>query len=565
MSSHQTPSQIHFDELPIEIINQIIFWISDTDLDLNLHNTRQTNPDWVFILNHVRCTGYYSTLINLSSTNSFFRQKLGPVLFKNLSLIRINSMDSVLSNPKTQEFYSDKKKYQREFIKELLHTNFQSCSREDLARTSFKSHVLGDTTYKSGFELKNSINNFITYLECDNSGLRGSTPSLFPNLKGLRVLDEASDETLIGDYHIESLDYLAINACTLINCPQMLKLLPKLKRLDLLLDYAEITIKSGISNIINEFKKVNKSNIQELSLFLNSSFSIAYEDTISLLDVISNKSELKVLTLRTKRRRHIYYPRQDQSRWSLYRTYSGDKLLSFLKTLDHFIIDIPILEVLSFHPNTYGRTPSDDSQTSSKTLTLVDQASTGPQFSTYSRDGAGVLLRVGQFTRLNFQYGESLEEGHLHALKLVSDFVQFMVDNCNERSKGYTGLKTLAIEKCWSVTDDSIRREYYCNIMMKLNSLEAKEVMKYKLDSASVWGRTPLNSPRYRIRDVYDVTYKELTRHFDRVGDIPTPKYEAVFYPKIDLMNNNSFWSTETSLTDFEQYSVHQIRSNIWN
>ncbi|EGW31384.1 uncharacterized protein SPAPADRAFT_154455 [Spathaspora passalidarum NRRL Y-27907] len=573
------PGSIHFDDLPMEIINQIIYWISDTDLDLNLdpaiptHRSKNnSSPKYVYVLNHVRCTGYYSTLVSLSSTNSFLRQKLGPILFKNISLIRINSIDSVLCNPKRSEFYSDKKKYQREFIKELLETNFQACTTEELARTSFKSHILGDATYKSRFELKFAMSNYVTYLECDNSVLRGSTLSLFPNLKALKVLDEASEDPLVGNYQIENLDYLAINARTLMNCAKMLKLLPRLKRLDLLLDYCEIPIHLGLTKIIDEFRNADKTNLTELALNLNSSFSIAYEDTITLLDVISNNSELTILSLRTKRRKYFDYPRQDQSRWPLYRSYSGDKFLLFLKSLDHLIIDIPILEVLRFHPHTYNRCPDASvewDKMRTKTLTLVDQASIGPQFSTYSRDGAGVLFQAAQFTELNFQYGEALEEGHLHALKLVSDFVQFMVDcgGSDNRCRGYAGLKNLAIEKCWSVTDDSIRREYYCNIMLKLNALEdvTNQSTKYKLASAAVWSRTPFNSPRYRIRDVYGITYKEHRNSFDGAIPARSHRYEAVFHPKADSANNNVFWSIETSLADFEQYTVRQRKSSLWN
>lgn len=552
---------IHFEDLPGDIIDEIIFWLSVGQV--NLHSSSKTlidisNPNFTYNLNRVRCGSAYDDLISLSSTCSFFRQKLGPVLFRNASLIRENQIDSVLSSLKRMELFSDKKTYQRQFLKELLETNILNCSTTELARTSFRDYILGDRQFKSKYQTQFSINNFITYLECDNSCLRHETISLFPALEELKVLDEACDELNPEQFDIPRLRSLAINARTLVETPSLLSHLSRVRRLDLLLDYREIVMGTGIRTIIDKIKEAN--NIRHLVLMLNNEFAIYYAETIELLENILDKGKLSLLSIRTKRRKSYVESRSNNIQFPLFKGYIGDKIVLFINNTEELLLDMNILGALIFPPDAHSiEAPAVRRNSLSKrTLTLVDPV-LSIQFSASVKDNILALMRQNLFTEFNLQYGESLADEHHQVLKLITDFVYNM---SLHETRPYSGLSQISIEKCWSISDDSIKREYLGNLIKELTeskSSQKREIVQHRISSTTIWSTTPFNSPRYRIRDAYRVIYdREITEVNRAVKNV-------IFIPIEEQSMNRSFWSVETSLAEFEQYSIHQRRSMLWD
>ena len=94
----------------------------------------------------------------------------------------------------------------------------------------------------------------------------------------------------MSNFELANLRYLAINAQTLIYSPQFLRIVPKLNRLDLFLDYGNLPSLVGIRPLIQQFRAF--SQLTELVLLLNNPFTIAYLDTIKLLETISKMPQI---------------------------------------------------------------------------------------------------------------------------------------------------------------------------------------------------------------------------------------------------------------------------------
>ena len=129
------------------------------------------------------------------------------------------------------------------------------------------------------------------------------------------MLDIGEGAVFMSNFELANLRYLAINAQTLIYSPQFLRIVPKLNRLDLFLDYGNLPSLVGIRPLIQQFRAF--SQLTELVLLLNNPFTIAYLDTIKLLETISeNASNFAKLTIRYIRRNNE--STVDQSGWELY-------------------------------------------------------------------------------------------------------------------------------------------------------------------------------------------------------------------------------------------------------
>ena len=260
----------------------------------------------------------------------------------------------------------------------------------------------------------------------------------------------------MSNFELANLRYLAINAQTLIYSPQFLRIVPKLNRLDLFLDYGNLPSLVGIRPLIQQFRAF--SQLTELVLLLNNPFTIAYLDTIKLLETISkNASNFAKLTIRYIRRNNE--STVDQSGWELYQGRIGGKLLKIFKNLTDLIIDISILDLIKFDPETYSSPVLYTDHLMEKRITLVDEVVVGPNIDSTTREIAGVIIRHCQFTHLFFQYGESIEESHLHVLKLLTDFVGWLSNGHLDQSRTYLGIRQISLEKCWSMTDDSLLRD----------------------------------------------------------------------------------------------------------
>lgn len=555
-------------ELPDEILNKIIDYLCTDQVTPRSNNSKSLIgfPKYTYILNHIRIGSLYHDILALSSTCTYFRKRLAPILFQSLSLVRTNQVDAVLESPKSQQLFSDTKTIQQHFMKELIVNNIEQCERAATTWTSFQTNTFDDKMFKSRYGKYLMMTRFVNYLECDNSFLNGEGIRLFSNLTALKVLDIGEGAVFMSNFELANLRYLAINAQTLIYSPQFLRIVPKLNRLDLFLDYGNLPSLVGIRPLIQQFRAF--SQLTELVLLLNNPFTIAYLDTIKLLETISkNASNFAKLTIRYIRRNNE--STVDQSGWELYQGRIGGKLLKVFKNLTDLIIDISILDLIKFDPETYSSPVLYTDHLMEKRITLVDEVVVGPNIDSTTREIAGVIIRHCQFTHLFFQYGESIEESHLHVLKLLTDFVGWLSNGHLDQSRNYLGIRQISLEKCWSMTDDSLLRD------MIGSSIKSKSESDLSaLQKVYPWTTTINNSPRYKDIDSYNINYVEEAGlsitdsrgYFIGVSDqdADRPQFTTVDKKSGIQTINMEFWSGESSLLDFEQYSIRQRRSLLW-
>ena len=157
------------------------------------------------------------------------------------------------------------------------------------------------------------------------------------------------------------------------------------------------------------------------------------------------------------------------------------------------------MDIIKFRQEAYISAVRPSTSIVNRLLTLVDQAVVGPTISVNTRENTGVVIRHCQFTNLNFQYGESIEESHMHVMKLLTDFVQWVSNGRVDKEQNYTGIKSISLEKCWSVTDDSLVREYISDLISSKSTST--------LNSIKPWVTSMYNSPRYKDAESYNVTY----------------------------------------------------------
>lgn len=562
------PRILSLTELPDEILNKIIDYLCTDQVTPRSNNSKSLIgfPKYTYILNHSRIGSLYHDILALSSTCTYFRKRLAPILFQSLSLVRTNQVDAVLESPKSQQLFSDTKTIQQHFMKELIVNNIEQCERAATTWTSFQTNTFDDKMFKSRYGKYLMMTRFVNYLECDNSFLNGEGIRLFSNLTALKVLDIGEGAVFMSNFELANLRYLAINAQTLIYSPQFLRIVPKLNRLDLFLDYGNLPSLVGIRPLIQQFRTF--SQLTELVLLLNNPFTIAYLDTIKLLETISkNASNFAKLTIRYIRRNNE--STVDQSGWELYQGRIGGKLLKVFKNLTDLIIDISILDLIKFDPETYSSPVLYTDHLMEKRITLVDEVVVGPNIDSTTREIAGVIIRHCQFTHLFFQYGESIEESHLHVLKLLTDFVGWLSNGHLDQSRNYLGIRQISLEKCWSMTDDSLLRD------MIGSSIKSKSESDLSaLQKVYPWTTTINNSPRYKDIDSYNINYVEEAGmsiidsrgYFIGVSDqdADRPQFTTVDKKSGIQTINMEFWSGESSLLDFEQYSIRQRRSLLW-
>lgn len=555
-------------ELPDEILNKIIDYLCTDQVTPRSNNSKSLIgfPKYTYILNHIRIGSLYHDILALSSTCTYFRKRLAPILFRSLSLVRTNQVDAVLESPKSQQLFSDTKTIQQHFMKELIVNNIEQCERAATTWTSFQTNTFDDKMFKSRYGKYLMMTRFVNYLECDNSFLNGEGIRLFSNLTALKVLDIGEGAVFMSNFELANLRYLAINAQTLIYSPQFLRIVPKLNRLDLFLDYGNLPSLVGIRPLIQQFRAF--SQLTELVLLLNNPFTIAYLDTIKLLETISkNASNFAKLTIRYIRRNNE--STVDQSGWELYQGRIGGKLLKIFKNLTDLIIDISILDLIKFDPETYSSPVLYTDHLMEKRITLVDEVVVGPNIDSTTREIAGVIIRHCQFTHLFFQYGESIEESHLHVLKLLTDFVGWLSNGHLDQSRTYLGIRQISLEKCWSMTDDSLLRDIIGSFIKSKSESDLSALQK-----VYPWTTTINNSPRYKDIDSYNINYVEEAGlsitdsrgYFIGVSDqdADRPQFTTVDKKSGIQTINMEFWSGESSLLDFEQYSIRQRRSLLW-
>ena len=550
------------ESLPLEIFDNIIKRLSNGQAHLrNVKEAEGKYPAFTYITNSERYHGCYHDLLSLSSTSRSMRMKLGGVLFRSISLIRENQIDSLLSTPKTRQLYSDKKTYHREFMKELIGGNIEECSKSELARSSFKTHIIGDRSFKCYYEEKLCMCNFVTYLECDNEVLNSSELSMFPNISELRILDECAtiyDTEIQCDVELPKLKSLAVHAQTLQTSNVLLKSLHNLRRLDLFLLFSDIASVDGLQRILVHLSQHNLA-LEEICLFLEQPYNLRYHDTVHLLKKVVSAPLLQKLTIRVKRRKSSLQLTQGEHQ--LYKESFSDEILKAFQKVEQLVIDFSLLDQIMLDPVIELLTHN--SIGGKKQVTIVDRAILSPKMTVRQKEVLGAIVRTCGFANLSFYYGESLEESHLHVLNIVTDFIRWIVDPISTHGQVYCGLELVSIEKCWSITDESFIREGLKNCIT-----EGKA--KPDINRFKVWGRSALNSPRFRRREIFDLSYHRLSQYnvtmeggyYVGTSNIPTDSVTIVTSQATGLKSEeNHFWSAEASLCDFEQYCMHQRRS----
>ncbi|ODV77053.1 uncharacterized protein CANTADRAFT_34704, partial [Suhomyces tanzawaensis NRRL Y-17324] len=517
-------------------------------------------PSYTLVLNHLRVGPRYASLVALSSTCSYLRKVLGPLLFANLSLVRENQIDVVLATPAVMQQYSDKKRYHREFIKEVLHTNITECANAELAKTSFRAGINGDPSFQCNYQTSLGINNYITYVECDNSTVQGPDLALFPRLEALKVLDtsmaEPTDVSTAPLYRqLAALRFLSINASTLVHARGLESVLPQLTRLDLGLDFDDMDPVAGLGGLRDAFKS---SRLRELNLFIDRSPSVAYVEFLAFIQHIAYQcKELCSLYIRViRKQKPMAAPRQTaKGRWSVHQGRPlGSVYVEFLSKLGHLRnvgFDLAILRMFEFsaEPSTESTKPAAE-----LSLTIVNVALTGTRLERGPLSGLVRFIRALKVTEIRLQYGEVVDNSHLQALTMLTGLVSVVCSS--ETYPYYDGLQRVSLERCWSVSDDSFRRRYY---YVDLDLLpQSDHQLRAKLAAATVWGRTQFNSPRYKVRESFQVVHTEHHDHRSsphlKASDDGTNRYGS----------SRAFWSVETSLAELEQYGVVQRHSQLW-
>ena len=622
---------------PTEIINLIIYHFTEGEFNLNfspLSKSEGNNPDYTLTLNHIRC-GHkiYSDLLALSSTCSYLRIYLGPSLFKNVSLIRENQVDAIMAAPKSSELFSDKRSIHRQFVKEMVEVNFGCCSLGELARSGFRKGVFGDINYRSRFQTEIALTNFVTYLECDNWTLQNRVLAYFPNLKAIKVLDtafpgecceervhhplspainalavdpvqvlteatkelerEQNTELAKSFRDLKYLHFLSVHANTLTFVKGLSTVVSRVKRLDLVVELAQITRQNGIGRLRHCFLG-NDYELEELNLFIDCPYALIYENILCLLSEISSSCpKLAGLAIR-KTRRNVN--NDEVEMYVSNEGYSGIKfvrVLSNMHNLQNLTVDLQMLGALAFPENVIMLNPAYREFNSKRShavrcLTIIDASMTTPKLPHKLRNITAFLVQSLNINELAFLYGEVIEQAHVLALDVVTNLVEFLTTPYST-VKYYQGVERVSTEKCWSVSDDTMRREYYDMSIMDLLKITTRPgnlyYLKLKVTSASLSGRIAFNSPRYRVRESYNVSYPMVTlRNYLQSLPFPPADPDLRFFSSPEMEDlivqpqyksttdecrgygsSRAFWSLETSLSELEQYCLTPKKaSQLW-
>ncbi|KAK6201117.1 uncharacterized protein RJT21DRAFT_31723 [Scheffersomyces amazonensis] len=554
-------------DFPIEILQLIIGWLTQGNVDIyNKEGVVYRDglyPLFVYNLNQIRCVGHYQDLISLSSTCTKFRRLLGPFIFKNFSLIRLNNVDVILGSHWGQsELFSDKKKYNREFMKELLAINSENCLISDLARTSFKQGIIGDSSQQSRYNREFSINNFITYLEVDSTMLVGSNLSQFHNLTSLKILD-----TAYFDFYtytlppLENLTELSIRG-DILSTLQYIP--PSLKRLDVMLVLLQKECLDAIETLHDTFE-TKLLNLVELNMFFDTREALNYDEILNLLEIVAdNCLKLENINFR-KLRRNVNIDSEFSN--SIYNSLNFYKIVKKFENIRHIGIDVKILNTIMDDTLFVDRLKLTNranlplaNMGLQRSMTVFDYSTTSPILTTNAIKLLSDIIRCIGITEFNFQFNESHNRSRDNAINLVLSVVSFQTQIYSKQ------LEKVSIMPCWSLTDGHLKRSFYRDCIIKNNELPNK-VWQQSLASALIGDKISCtNSSKFKDKEIFDVIYLEHILD-GYLGFPPSPViFQAKLQPCEDNEENNlnqnqystsrSFWSVETSLSEMEHYSA---------
>lgn len=520
-SRHNSPSLL---DLPLDIIYEIIFYATEGQVKLISNElTCEAADVSVFVVN--KYLPHFKDILALSTTCVLFRKLLGTCLFTHVSFVRKDQTDAILSTPSppNPSLKSKEKEYRRQLIREVLERGFQECSNSEQAKRSYKV----DSSFKSRYE-SFSMNNFVKYVE-GGKELINEDMKYFPNTETFKILDSAfgdndNDQTLKLRSSMSNLDFLSLN---LINIDVVKHLIPKVKRLDLFIDFNELE-----RYHVNELSKIFKGQceIKELSLFVSEDYCVCHEPFIRLIDDVCGQ-KLEKLSIREVRRSiRISHYHRSENYWGseipeVY-YYCGDWFVASIdrcSTLKLLTMDVDIFRYFEFSGETaVGEIPRKD-----LTLVLVHPTLVVPDFQLPLKHFICFVIELLGILNVSLQYGDPLSQSDLTALRLITQLVAYL--------KHYrVTLNNVSIEQCWSTREEMVLRDYIRDAITQGD--------KAKIQLFQPWGILNLNSPKFRRPTSAQVIYQ---------GDDVKFRFDHSSYNDV----SKSFWMAETSLLELEQYT----------
>ncbi|CAN3363494.1 hypothetical protein DICA4_E10682 [Diutina catenulata] len=483
------------DRLPVEVIEEIVGLIYEPP----------GQPDYTFRLCRL-CDGWHD-LLALASTCTYLRKALGTRVFAVVSLVRENQIDMVLRMPKSSEMHSDHLMLTRRYLVEVLERNFNECGYSDWARASFReySEPRHPPPIHHGHRSRYrwfSSNCAVSQLEC---GL--AVPlDLFPNLTSLKLLGRGEGSPV----RLPNLVHLAANlsVAPLVDCP-------RLQRLDLLADFYDFA-----PCVLQNWRV--PLHLGELNLFTDHSTVFRLRQVVEWLQKFTQLTSFSAL-ISHRQRAHV--PNRAEE-WLPYDG-AGNDLVEVIRHCESVTLDVDV--ILEWDTDR-------DIPCNATTLTLVQPFLTIGQL---PDKVAGIVAQLSANARLlRFHFGEVIDNADIHALAAITNLFADLASR-----EAAPRVRKLALEKCWSRSDDMITREYYAAKPSKV------------LDYATVWGRLPFNSPRYRKPDAFDIAYQSAGSTHD-----------VSISPSEDTPSTSDFWSIETAKCDLEQYTLKPkpISKFIW-
>lgn len=490
------------EELPNDVINRIIWYLSNKLIDLsskipNKHHDKF--PEFTYELNHF--IPLYEDILSLSSTCVYFRKILGPVLFSDLSILRDNQMDTVLKYERP--FFYDEWFNYANLITFTLRRNFELCKMSVEDAGSSNPNI-------SRYQQEFSMNNYVTYLEVNRYLM--NQIDLFPNVKYLKVLDNYVDpNSPISGLKIEM---LAINVIHLMKNGLLASLLPSLKRLDLFMDLSiELKRSYGLmfDNLIKQLEVHNQ--ISQLNVFLAHYLYLYTERILKLISTICETSQLQKFSLRTQKFSYESLPSEAHDLWwdkSSINSTNMFKSLFRCNNLNQITVDESVFRRFSDDfINGFRKTPI--------IFTLVVDRGFPINFEQHKTSLRKVIRNLS-VTHLNVQY---INDFGLNLLDVVEQWLE-------------SPLTTVTIEEAWRDEDDEI-------IKKLLERVPYCCVPGQNLKDFKPWTRVPENSPSYRIPKTYTVNGQRLLQ-----------------MDQADTSITNTFWSVETSLLELSTRFVNR-------
>lgn len=497
-------------------------------------------------------------LVSFLSTCTRLRNLCGQLIFQHISLVRTSEIDALLAYPTRMDKWSDRKGLLRKFMREILQASFRRCSREELARLSFRPSVNGDRGFWSRYQRNFSANHYVTDLEVTNELLRNGEILVFENLKSLSVLDKPGTISPTENYGslLPNLLCLCINLETLIGCEFLLESLPRLTGLLIICDINGLQPKESLSKLISSFGKTN--NLHNFTFFVTDPDLLQYTEFLQLFQHILATGHIEIFNLRLTRKVGHREPLQ---KWEVLENpqKSGVHFVNALNSCPYLrsvMIDFDLLSNLQFPPHFH--TPKEQKR-QNLCFTLIDYSLSVPKLLFKPREIVANVIQSLGATEVLFIYGEVIDQSHLHAIGVMSNLLVCLASDPH-RVSPYFGVQRVSMEKAWSMSDDQLVRHHYEDLIdkyeqSKKGTAQKSEIGK-KIARAKLTDHHLFASPRYRRREEYEVVLQ------DCGGGCVMP----LMLPVLENARSTIFWSYESSLRVLEHYCMREkALSSIWD